>query len=384
MTYRRRVLRGRRPQTTPAAPVALAVGSVAQAPERNSVSYAQINAFKIGFLGGLGVLIALVLGGVVSQLGTVLVYIGIALFLALGLDPLVTWMSTRMRRGLAIGIVFGAVVLIFVGLLFAIVPVIVRQATNVIDNFPETVRDISRLDWVANFDQQFGGFLNISDLAQQAQNLLNADSLATLGGGLLAVGVGIASGLTGAAIVLILTLYFLASLSSIKKVVYRFVPRTQRETFIVISEQIVQAVGRYVVGQVSLAGVNGVLSFIFLSIIGAPLPLLLAFIAFLLSLIPLVGTLTGSILIVVVCLLASPLTGLVAAIYYVIYMQVEAYVLSPRIMNRAVAVPGSIVVIGAVAGGSIGGVLGALVAIPLAASAIIVIQKVIFPKQEGK
>ena len=145
-----------------------------------------------------------------------------------------------------------------------------------------------------------------------------------------------------------------------------------------------QAVGRYVVGQVSLAGVNGVLSFIFLSIIGAPLPLPLAFIAFLLSLIPLVGTLTGSITIILVCLLASPLTGIVAAIYYVIYMQVEAYVLSPRIMNRAVAVPGSIVVIGAVAGGTIGGVLGALVAIPLAASAIIIIQKVIFPNQDEK
>jgi predicted PurR-regulated permease PerM len=97
-----------------------------------------------------------------------------------------------------------------------------------------------------------------------------------------------------------------------------------------------------------------------------------------------VGTVTGSAIIVLVCLFASPLTALVAAIYYIVYMQVEAYVLSPRIMNRAVSVPGAVVVIAAVAGGSLGGILGALVAIPVAASAIIVIQKVVFPRQDQK
>ena len=76
-------------------------------------------------------------------------------------------------------------------------------------------------------------------------------------------------------------------------------------------------------------------------------------------------------IIVLVCLipgLGSPLTALVAAIYYLIYMQVEAYVLSPRIMNRAVSVPGAVVVIAALAGGSLLGILGALIAIPVAAS----------------
>jgi len=380
---RRRRRRDGNGSTSPAAAAVTASPDV-QLTHQGPVRYARINAFKIGFVGGIGVLLALVLGGVVAQLGTVLIYIGIALFLALGLDPLVSWISKYMKRGLAIAIVFGAVLLVFAGLLVTIVPVVVAQATAFITHLPETVANLSQADWVDNFDRQFGEFVNIDEVVQSAQDLLNAENLATLGGGLLAVGAGIASGLTGGVIVLILTLYFLASLSSIKRLVYRFVPKSRRDTFIEISEQIVHAVGRYVVGQVSLAAVNGVLSLIFLSIIGAPLPRLLAFIAFLLSLIPLVGTLTGSFIIVLACLLASPLTGLVAAIYYLTYMQVEAYVLSPRIMNRAVAVPGSIVVIGAVAGGTIGGVLGALVAIPLAASAIIIIQKVIFPSQDEK
>jgi predicted PurR-regulated permease PerM len=139
-----------------------------------------------------------------------------------------------------------------------------------------------------------------------------------------------------------------------------------------------------VVGQFTLAAVNGVLSLIFLWIIGAPQFVLLAFVAFLFSLIPLVGTITGSLIIVAVCLFASPLTALVALIWYLVYMQVEAYFLSPRIMNRAVAVPGAVVVIAAIAGGSLGGILGALVAIPVAASTIIIIQKVVFPRQELK
>ena len=149
-------------------------------------------------------------------------------------------------------------------------------------------------------------------------------------------------------------------------------------------EEITQAVGRYVVGQVGLALVNGVLSFIFLSIIGAPFPPLLALLAFIGSMIPLVGTLSASIVNSALCLFASPVTALIAIIYYLIYMQIEAYVLSPRIMNKAVAVPGALVVIAAFGGGALGGILGALVAIPVAASIIIIVQKVVFPSQDAK
>ena len=160
---------------------------------------------------------------------------------------------------------------------------------------------------------------------------------------MLLVAVAIGSGVFAVIIVLILTLYFTASLNSMKRATYQLVPASKRERFADLTEQITQSVGRYVVGQARSPPCNGVLSFIFLSIIGAPFPAVLAFIAFLFSLVPLVGTLTGSVIIVLVCLipgLGSPLTALVAAIYYLIYMQVEAYVLSPRIMNRAVEGPG--------------------------------------------
>ncbi len=112
---------------------------------------------------------------------------------------------------------------------------------------------------------------------------------------------------------------------------------------------------------------------------------MLAVIAFFFSLIPLVGTLTGSIIIVLTCLVVgSPTTALIAAIYYLIYMQIEAYVISPRIMGRAVSVPGAVVVIAALAGGSLLGLLGALVAIPVAASILIIYRQVVIPRQNER
>ncbi|MCS5717002.1 AI-2E family transporter [Herbiconiux sp. CPCC 205763] len=364
---------------------ALQAGSDLEVSGQETVPSVRVNAFRIGLVGGLGVLLAILIGGVVTQLSTVLIYIGVAIFLALGLDPLVSWLEKKMARPLAIVIVFAVVILIFGGLLFAVIPLIVDQASNFIDQFPQIVKDFTSSDFVKGLQSQIGGFIDIDKAVQDATAFFqDPNNLLNIGGGLLAVGTGIASGATGAVIVLILTLYFLASLRSMKRVTYRFVPANKRAAFASLTDDVTGAVGRYVVGQIGLAAINGILSLIFLTIIGAPLPALFAFIAFLASLIPLVGTLSGAIIITLVCLFASPLTALAAAIYYLIYMQVEAYFLSPRIMNRAVAVPGSIVVIAAVAGGTLGSVLGALVAIPIAASAIIIVQKVVFPKQDAK
>ncbi|WP_404561125.1 AI-2E family transporter [Curtobacterium sp. AB7] len=343
----------------------------------------RVNAFRIGFMGAIGVLVALLAGTIIGELSTVLVYIGVALFLALGIDPLVSFLERIIPRWAAITIVVVGVLGVFAAVVFAVVPILVEQATNLIQNFPEVVDDISKQQWVQDLSKQFAGSFDIDHALESVQSFVeNPGNLLSVGGGILAVGSGILSGLTGVLIVLILMLYFLASMRGMKRAAYRFVPASRRENFIDVSEQITQAVGRYVVGQVSQALINGILSLVFLLIIGAPLPVLLASFAFLGSLIPLVGTLGAAVVISLLCLFASPATALAAAIYYLVYMQVEAYLISPRIMSRAVQVPGALVVIAAVAGGTIGGVLGALVALPVAASIIIIVQKVIYPRQE--
>ena len=205
---------------------------------------------------------------------------------------------------------------------------------------------------------------------------------------MLSVGVNLVGGVGSTVIVVILTLYFTASMREFKGALYRMVPMTRRARFASIAEQIFASVGRYVIGQVSLALVNGVLSFIFLSLVGAKLPAVFAFIAFLGSLIPLVGTISGAVLIVLGQLVLAPAwpsaglpTWLWVGIYYLVYMQLEAYVLSPHIMNRAVKVPGVIVVIAALVGGTLLGILGALIAIPVAAAILLIIDQVVIPRQ---
>ncbi|MFE2772912.1 AI-2E family transporter [Microbacterium resistens] len=342
-----------------------------------------IEPFTFGLVGALGVLVALLIGTIVGQLSTVLVYIGLALFLALGLDPIVAWIEKKLPRGAAVAIVVVVVILAFAGIVLAIVPILVQQISNLITDAPEIIDNVTHTEWYEHLAAQYGDSFN--DAVQGILTFLqDPGNLGQIGGGLLAVGAGIAGGITGVTIVLILTLYFMASLRSMKRVAARFVPAYRRDRFREILEDVSGAVGRYVIGQASLALINGVLSLIFLTIIQAPLPALLALIAFIGSLIPLVGTLSGSIIISLICLFTSPTTALIAAIYYLIYMQIEAYVISPRIMSRAVAVPGAIVVIAAVGGGALGGILGALVAIPVAASIIIIVQKVLFPAQDAK
>ena len=339
------------------------------------------NAFRVGLIGTLGVGLGILILTSIVSLSTILTYIGAALFLALGLEPIIAFLERRrVPRWAAIVIVLVVLIVLLALLLWAVIPIIAQQGTALVKAITDFVEKGTYQDWYSALKHQFPA-INFDQTLQQAWENIQK-SAGSIGAGLLSVGIGIISGVFGGLIIIILTIYFTASLPNIKRAAYELVPASKRARFADIAEQITDSVGKYVMGQVGLALVNGICSAIFLSIIGAPFPMLLAVIAFLFSLIPLVGTLSGSILIVLISLLlASPLTALVAAIYYVIYMQVEAYVLSPRIMNRAVSVPGAVVVIAALAGGSLLGILGALIAIPVAASILLIIKQVVVPRQ---
>jgi predicted PurR-regulated permease PerM len=181
-----------------------------------------INAFRIGLVGGLGVLAALLIGGIVSQLSTVLIYIGVALFLALGLDPLVTWLEKRMPRALAILLVVVAVLAVFAGLLFAVIPVLVTQITNLVEDLPRLEQELTNSTLIEDVQNALGGAFSIDDAITGAVDFVSdPKNLLAIGGGLAAVGAGVASGVTGATIVVILTLYFLASLRSMKGITFR-------------------------------------------------------------------------------------------------------------------------------------------------------------------
>jgi len=355
------------------------------------------NPFRTALIATLGVGVGILVITSIESLSTILLYVGTALFLALGLDPLVSWLERRgLPRWAALLITFVVVLAVFAGIILIIVPVLVGQISQLVVQIQRLVQSAINQDWnpveeVSNWLHEQFPALDVDQVFQYIENWYSSLDLGQVGSAagtaLIDIGAGIIAGFTGAIIVLILTIYFTASTPNLKTAVAQLVPASKRARFVDLSDQITASVGFYVMGQVSLGVINGVLSAIFLSIIQAPFPAVLAVVAFFFSLIPLVGTLTGSAIIILTCLipgLGSPLTALVALIWYAIYMQVEAYVLSPRIMNRAVSVPGAVVVIAALAGGSLLGLLGALVAIPIAASILIIYRQVIVPQQNER
>ncbi|WP_150306764.1 AI-2E family transporter [Planctomonas psychrotolerans] len=345
------------------------------------------NPFRLGLLAGLGVLVALLLGGAVASLTSIITYVGAALFLSLGLDPLVTYLEKRgLPRWAALLTTLVVVIGAFVGVVFAVVPTIVAQASRLIAQITDYLQSVSFGQFVANVQTLVP--VDVFDVQVAVDDgiafITDPGNITAITGGVLQAAVAIGNGIFGAIIVLILTLYFTSSLNSLKRGLYQLVPASKRAKFADLTEQISQSVGRFVVGQVTLALCNGILSFIYLSIIGAELPAVFAFIAFLFSLVPLVGTISGSVIIVLAQVLLLPdsqATWFAAGIYYLIYMQVEAYLLSPNIMNRAVKIPGAVVVIAALVGGTLLGVLGALIAIPVAASILLIIKQVVIPRQ---
>lgn len=346
--------------------------------------------FRTALVATLGVGLGIVLINSVQTLSTVLLYIGTALFLSLGLDPLVTFLERRrLPRWLAVLTTILAVLAVFVGIVLIVLPVLVEQISQLIAQITTIVQQ-GTTDDLKSWIQELFPNLRVDDVFAYVEDWL-ATNLAEIGGsigqGVLVASGAVLSGVFGAFIILILTIYLTASTPSLKRAVYQLVPASKRDRFIDLSEQITDSVGYYVMGQVSQGVINGVLSAIYLTIIDAPFPAVLAVVAFFFSLIPLVGTLTGSTIIVLVCLipgLGSPGTALAAAIYYLIYMQIEAYVISPRIMSRAVSVPGAVVVVAALAGGSLLGLLGALIAIPVAASILILYRQVLIPRMNER
>jgi predicted PurR-regulated permease PerM len=339
------------------------------------------NAFEIGFLGGLGVLAAILVGQSLITLATILTYMAAAIFIALGLDPLVRILEKRnISRSYSILIVVLSILTIAAGLLVAVIPSVVEETGALLNNAPSLLANLNDLKLVQTLDSQFNGAIS-SAIGNVATYLSDASNWPLMLGGVVQVGLSLVNGLVGFIVILTLSLYFMASLGRFKKFIYALVPASKRDTFSSLSEEVAASVGRYVGGQSTVALINASLGFIVMTIAGVPFSVVLAFITFLLALIPLVGAISGASIVTLVALTISPGMALAVGIYYLFYMQIEAYVISPRIMKRAVSVPGGVVVVAAMAGGALLGIMGALVAIPVAASVILVIRQVWMPRQ---
>ena len=338
----------------------------------------------VGFLATIGVLGALVLGSAIGSISTILVYIVLAMFLALGLDPIVRMLERhRVKRGAGIAIVFCGFALVAVAFFVFVLPPVIAQVVELVEAIPEGIANIPQSDWFGALTPD-GQAAVIAGMEQLGEWIAAPSTLATLGGGVLAVGVGFVAGISASFIVIALTLYFLASLAAAKQALYALAPAHSRVRLEDLTERITGSVGDALIGSVILSSLNAAAVFILHVVIGLPFPALMAVIAFVITLIPLFGSVIFWIFASVIALFSSPTQALIFFIAYLIYIQLESYVISPRVMNKAIAIPAALVLIGALAGGALAGVVGVLVALPVMASLLLIIREVVVPRQNLK
>jgi predicted PurR-regulated permease PerM len=308
----------------------------------------------------------------------VLVLLLTAAFLAIGLNPAVEWLERRhMRRSIAVAVVLFAVLLFFVGFGFAVVPPIVEQAQDFVVASPDYVAQLQDNERIAALDERFG-------LLERAQDMLADPQDIGLGaaGGVLGVGRAVFGFFASTLVVFIVTLYFLSNLPSIKAQAYRLVPRSRRARVGLLTDEILSRVGGYVAGAVSIASLNGGLTYVLLTVLEIEYAVALAMLVFLTGLIPLIGATIGALVIFAVALFSSLQAGIVVAVWFLVYQQIENYVLYPRIMQRSVDVSPAATVVAVLVGGALLGVLGALLAIPIAAAVQLVLAEVVAPRQD--
>jgi predicted PurR-regulated permease PerM len=336
--------------------------------------------FYVGFVGGLGVLIAIWLATQIQAIGSTLMLIVVSLFLAAGLDPAVRFFERHgMRRSYAVLTVILAFLVALALFVVAIVPVIADQVQSLTDNVPHWLDQLQRNQQVQRLDDEYDIISKIRDY------VTNGDFAGTIFGGAVGVGLAVLGAVFNGFIVLVLTLYFLASLENTKGALYRLAPASRRDRVARLGNRIFRSVGGYVSGAFIVALCAGISSLIFLFAVGlSEYAVALAFVVALLDVIPMIGATLGAVIVTAIAFAEDWKIGIACAIFYIVYQQIENYVIYPRVMSKSVDVPGAVTVIAALVGAALFGVVGALLAIPTAASILMLIREVWVRRQDQR
>lgn len=338
--------------------------------------------FYFGFLATTGALVAFALVQALQSATQVFILIIISLFLAMGLNPAVSALENRaMKRGVAVSSVV-IMVLLFVTLAaFVVVPPVFNQVNDLVKGAPQLIDSLRNNKTFLQLDQDYG---LIKSLERNFQSWFTDGKFITGAfGGVLGVGRTVISGAFSALTVLILTLYFLYSLPSVTKVFYRIAPASRRDRISKIGDAIIARIGSFVGSQILIAFLASIFVFGLGVALDLPYAAALGMLILFVALIPLVGHFIGGSIVSLVALTQSPAKGLLALLLYTAYVQIENYLITPRIMKRSLAIPGLVTIVSALLGASLLGLVGGILAVPLAAAVLLIMDEVIFPKADS-
>ena len=318
-------------------------------------------------LAGLSALLYLLV-----QVRSTLLLLGIAIFLAVALGPAVDFFARgRLPRAAAILIVYVLIFLVFGGVLSLIVPPVVNGATGLSQDIPGYVTDLRDSKTIRDFDDKYDV---TSKLREEAQKL--PDKLGDAAGALQGIAVGVANAAFQLLTILTMTFFLLLSGRRMVSFLITRFGRHREERLHDVAERIYKSTSGYVAGALTITSINGILTFIVLTLLGVPFAVPLAVMMAFFGLIPLVGATIGGVLILIVTLFNDfPSATIIYGAFLVLYQQVENNVLQPFIFKRTVNVPPLAVIVAILAGSSVLGIVGALVAIPIAAALQIVFRE---------
>lgn len=336
------------------------------------------NSFLIGFTGGLGLVVAYTTFLAVRGAASMLILIFIALFLAIGLNPAVA----RLRRwglahGLAVTVVASTVLLVLAGGIFALVPPVVTQTGEFLEQVPTYVEELRRNATVNDLVERY-------DLMDRIQAAANPETISQAVGGVFGGAQFIFGAIFNVLTVLVLTIYFMSAFDRLKTLGYALVPASRRNRVTLITDEILAKVGAYMVGALAIAVLAGLCTFVFAMIVGLAYPFALAVVVAVCDLVPQIGATLGAVIVSLVGFATDLPAGIACLVFFVIYQQLENYLIYPKVMERSVKVNDVAAIVAALVGVALFGVIGALVAIPAVAAIQLILREVVLPRQQRR
>ncbi|SEO06264.1 Predicted PurR-regulated permease PerM [Actinacidiphila rubida] len=335
--------------------------------------------FGVGFGAALGATLAWLLVHLVLRLSELLTLLLLAAFIAVSLEPVVAWLGRRgMRRGWAVLTVALGLAGLLGGFVALVIPPVSRAVTSLTGAVPRWRRQLH------DHQSLLGRLEDRYHVIERVQTQLGSGGGASeVAGGVLGAGRMVVSALTSLVVVVTVTLYVMAALPAIKRFCYRFVPGTRRARAEALSEEILSRVGRFMLGNTLTSAVAGLSTFAWCSAMGVPYPAALGFLVGLVDMVPVVGSTVGGVVVSLVALAVSLPVALATTGFYTAFRLAEDYLIMPRAMKFAVDVHPVVTVVAVLIGGSLLGIVGGLVAIPVAVALGIILDECVFPRTDA-
>ena len=253
------------------------------------------------------------------------------------------------------------------------IPPLVQQASELIKQAPHYLQQAQ------DHSSAVGRLNDRFHVQQRITDAINGSGGSVLND-VVSAGTAVFGAVADSLVVIVLTVYFLVDMPRIRTTLYRLVPHSRRPRAILIGDEVFAKVGAYVLGNVLISVIAGAATFVWLMAFDVPYPLLLGIFVALLDLVPVVGSTIAGVVVAAVALTVSLPVCIETIVFFVVFRLLEDYLLVPRIIGRAVKVPALITVVAVLIGGALLGIVGALVAIPIAAAVQLLTQEVLYPR----